>query len=293
MDGEIPCRLCGGTAAETVGSKTGSWDRRSYTLRHCPACRFSFVEDPRTDYETVYGEKYYNGRGADPAVDYVNELTSPERTIRRYEWRGILDVVQSLLPITEQTRWLDYGCGNGGLVRYCRHEIGCNIVGFEEGWIREPVRQQGIPLIDADALASESGGFDVVTMIEVIEHVPDPVATLRQVRESLRPGGLLFMTTGNARPYRGRLQQWRYVVPEVHISFFEPEALALALTKAGFRPEFPGFLPGFTDVIRFKVLKSLGRRTKSPFEAALPWGVISRMVDRKFGVTAHPIGWAA
>ena len=293
MDGDVPCRLCGRTPAELVGLKKGHWDRRPYTLRHCPSCRFSFIENPCTDYETIYCENYYDGRGADPDVDYVNELTSPDRSIRHYEWRGILEIVQSLLAITSQTRWLDYGCGNGGLVRYCRQEIGCHIVGFEEGWIRGPVRQQGIPLLDARTLARETGTFDVVTMIEVIEHVPDPVGTLEAVRACLRPGGLLFMTTGNARPHRGRLEHWRYVVPEVHVSFFEPEALALALSKAGFRPEFPGFLPGFTDVIRFKILKSLGRRSKSPLEAALPWGPISRLVDRRFGVTAHPIGWAA
>lgn len=291
MGTDIPCRLCGGTPTEAVGSKTGHWDHHPYALRHCPSCRFSFVEEPRTDYEAVYGEDYYNGRGADPAVDYVYELEAPDQTIRNYEWRGILNIVRSLVPVTNSTRWLDYGCGNGGLVRYCRQETGCQIVGFEEGWIRKPVEQAGTPLLDPDEIAAE-GDFEVVTMIEVIEHVPDPVATLRDVRRLLRPGGLLFMTTGNAKPFRGRLPQWRYVVPEVHISFFEPDALALALTKAGFRPEFRGFLPGFSDVIRFKILKSLGRRHRSPLEAGLPWPVISRLTDRKFGVTAQPIGWA-
>jgi hypothetical protein len=82
------------------------------------------------------------------------------------------------------------------------------------------------------------------------------------------------------------------VVPEVHVSFFEPATLALALTRAAFRPAFPGYVPGFTDIIRFKVLKNLRVRERSRLEGSVPWAAVSRLVDRRFGVTAHPVGWA-
>ena len=85
---------------------------------------------------------------------------------------------------------------------------------------------------------------------------------------------------------------WRYLIPEIHVSFFEPETLAYALARAGFHPEFKGFLPGFANIIRFKVLKNLHIRRPSMVEQLLPWNVLSRIVDFRCKITAHPIGWA-
>ena len=148
-------------------------------------------------------------------------------------------------------------------------------------------------MVDTAQLNALRGRFDVITAIEVLEHLVDPLAELRRIRSLLADGGVFFYTTGNAAPYRNRLNRWRYVIPEIHVSFFEPRTLELALRKCGFDAEFRGFLPGYEDVIRFKILKNLGRKRRSPLEALVPWNLLSRAVDRRFGITAHPIGWAA
>lgn len=292
MSDSDACRICGAATVD-VGSKKGTLRPTEFQLRHCPACRYSFIANPWTDYAAIYSADYYAGRGADPLVDYVFELDHPEATIRQYEWRGILRIVEALVTIGAETRWLDFGCGNGGLVRYVRAERPCHAVGFEEGWIKDEAARRGIPFVEADKLDELRGTFDVVTAIEVLEHVADPVAVLKQVRGLLKPGGLFFLTTGNARPFRDRLLSWQYVRPEIHVSFFEPETLARALTLAGFRPEYRGYLPGFTDVIKFKVLKNLGARRLALAQKLLPWGVLSRVVNRRFQVAGHPVGWAA
>ena len=165
-------------------------------------------------------------------------------------------------------------------------------MGYEEGWIRNEALKYEIPVISQATLNSSFATFDVITAIEVLEHLADPLAELKKIRSLLKPGGLFFFTTGNAAPHRKDLFDWSYMLPEVHISFFEPVTLARALKCAGFRPEFPGLLPGYEDIIHFKVLKSLGCRRRTLWEELLPWKFLSPIVNWRVQAAAHPIGWA-
>lgn len=270
---------------------SGRLGPRRFELRRCNVCRFVFISDPWLDYEAIYSEAYYRGEGADRKLNYVEEAQQPSRTVRRYEWRGIAERVGALTEISAETTWLDYGCGTGGLVSFLRGR-GIQATGFEQGWCAPRLRERGVPTIDEPTMAEHSGCFDVVTAIEVIEHTVDPVDVLRRIRSLLRPGGLLFLTTANAAPFAEHLASWRYMTPEVHISFFEPATLALALRRAGFQPEFPGFGPGWPDMIRYKVLMSLHRKWTSTLESVVPWGLLARALDSRLRLSAQPIGWA-
>jgi SAM-dependent methyltransferase len=289
---QIPCRVCG-AETEPLGSAVGRLTGRTFFVRGCPSCGLSFIANPWTDYEVIYGADYYAGRGADPLVDYLYELEHPDRTIRGYEWEGVVEVVRSLAPVTPETTWVDFGCGNGGLVRFVRERENCNAVGVEQGWIAEVLPEHGIPVIDPDQTSALHGAADVVTAIEVLEHVVDPLAVLKEIRKLLKPGGLFFYTTGNAEPYHGRILSWRYLLPEVHVSYFEPRTMAHALSLTGFRPEFEGRLPGYSQIIRFKVLKNLRLRNRSALESLVPWAPLARLIDSRLHISAHPIGWAA
>jgi 2-polyprenyl-3-methyl-5-hydroxy-6-metoxy-1,4-benzoquinol methylase len=136
-------------------------------------------------------------------------------------------------------RWLDFGYGEGGVLEVAQRRgwscYGVEITrsmldyGASKGWAvtSDP---RGDPRF-AD------GTFDVVTMIEVLEHVADPGCLLRDAARWLRPGGLLYVTTPNARGLNCRIlgQAWSVVCPPQHLVLWTPRALRVALARAGFK----------------------------------------------------------
>jgi len=284
------CAICQ-SATHDVGTVYGRHSKSYYGLARCAECGYAFVTNPCQDFANLYDDAYYDGRGADPLVDYGYELDHPDRTIRCYEWRGIGRVIRGLVGEISSLRWLDYGCGNGGLVRYLQNQHAVAALGFEEGSIARRAQGSGIPILARSDLADHDGSFDVVSAIEVLEHTSDPVAELRVMRRLLRPGGLLFLTTGNARPHAAHLSNWSYVTPEIHISFFEPRTLERALRAADFRPEYRGLGSGFDEILTFKVLKNLHVRRRSLLTDVLPRRIVGAMADRLTHLSEHPVGW--
>jgi SAM-dependent methyltransferase len=283
------CKVCRSETAD-AGTVHGTYANRDFSLRRCHHCGFAFVADPWLAYDEIYDERYYAGRGADPLVDYLGELEAPDRSIRSYEWDGIGQIIRDLAGPSARVRWIDYGCGAGGLVRRMR-AAGYEVVGYESSPVAVELSRRNVPVVEAPDLPTVRESFDVVTAIEVLEHTVDPVQELRTIRSLLRPGGLLFLTTGNAAPFAARLTRWSYVIPEIHISFFEPRTLDRALRLAEFRPEQRGLGPGFNEVLKFKVLKNLRARHRSFLTDALPSRVLA-LADRRTHLRDHPIGWA-
>jgi len=273
-----------------AGSKFGKFSGRTFQLSTCPACGFTAVTNPWLDYEQIYDDAYYEGRGADPDINYVEAARHPDAAVQSYEWRGILSHVTVLHEVGPETQWLDYGCGAGGLVRYLRGRGLYGVVGFEQGWGERRLDEEGIPHLGRAELAQRAGTFDVVTAIEVIEHAVDPLGELRVMRGLLRPGGTLFISTGNSHPYRKRITKWRYVKPEVHISFFDPQCLSLALRETGFDVEFPGFGPGWPDMYRTKALMTAGLRHKHGLDSVVPWGIAARLAEWRLRLAEMPAG---
>ena len=288
----VSCRICGEDVS-VVGTRYGKYAGRPFTLGRCEACGFACVTDPWLDYESIYDEAYYQGRGADPHVDYLAAVSSPATATQRYEWRGVLRRVRSLATLETTTPWLDYGCGVGGLVQYLRSEGLTDVLGFEQGWSERRLDDRNVPHLRSDELDDRRGSFEIVTAIEVLEHALDPVAELRRMRALMRPGGILFVTTGNAKPFRDKLPTWQYVTPEVHISFFEPDTLANALRAAGFEPRFPGFGPGWSDLYRAKTLRTLGVHRVNLLERSVPWRVVARALEAKLHLAEQPLGVAS
>jgi SAM-dependent methyltransferase len=285
----IPCKLCG-SATVLLGVKKGRvMSGRDFHLYRCLSCQFAFVSDPWTDYASIYSENYYRGLGADPYIDYIYESQHPGTTIRTYEWRGILANIRGLTNVGPATRWLDFGCGQGGLLTYCASRAEADYCGFEEGWLGAEASRLRFPVIRHSELLAQHEPFDIITAIEVFEHIESPLPVFALLRRLLKPGGLLFYTTGNPVPHWNRFLDWEYVYPEIHVSYFSPVAMDRVLTQSGFRTKAAGALSGYSDIIRYKVLKRLGVKDRHAWEAVLPWNTISRAIDAKLRITGYPV----
>lgn len=107
------------------------------------------------------------------------------------------------------SRLLDVGCG-GGILAEAMARRGAQVTGIDLGEAPLAVaRLHGIEsgvavdyrCIAAEALAAEAPGtFDVVTCLEMLEHVPDPAAVVRACAQLVKPGGHLFFSTINRNP---------------------------------------------------------------------------------------------
>ena len=144
--------------------------------------------------------------------------------------------IERLVP---KGRMLDVGCGRGILPALLR-ERGWEAHGleFSETAARHARDELGIPVFVGDFLRSPyaDGFFDTVVLWHVLEHVPDPVATIRRARQILRPGGLLIVAVPNFESLQARWtgRHWFHLDIPRHYHHFGLEVLRRLLAGNGF-----------------------------------------------------------
>jgi SAM-dependent methyltransferase len=211
-----PCPACSADAARPVGSANG------HALARCARCRTLFTASlPASPAEAIDYAGYY----------HEANLRVPEFVERRLE-----EVVGEFEPYRRSGRWLDVGCGAGALMRAATRQ-GWSAVGTEMGeGAAEAVRAGGfeVHVGELEALGLEEESFDVVSLVEVIEHVDDPGQLVRDARRLVRPGGALYVTTPHARGISARLlrNRWSAVGPPEHLQLFSLAGLRVLMERA-------------------------------------------------------------
>jgi 2-polyprenyl-6-hydroxyphenyl methylase / 3-demethylubiquinone-9 3-methyltransferase len=119
-----------------------------------------------------------------------------------------LDWIESLTPLKER-KVVDVGCG-GGLLSEGMAARGAEVTGIDLsekalGVARLHLLESGLRVdyrhISAEEMAAAMPGtFDVVTCLEMLEHVPDPASTIAACAQLVKPGGTVFFSTINRNP---------------------------------------------------------------------------------------------
>jgi 2-polyprenyl-3-methyl-5-hydroxy-6-metoxy-1,4-benzoquinol methylase len=233
---DVACDFCGTTERRVVFVKRGAAIEHAFAIVQCAGCSLVYVSPRVADHDIprLYDAAYYEGRGFDRTVSYAQQARedgmSPEND-------AALETLSELLDLAG-TRTLDIGCGTGKLVSALAAR-GASAFGLESSAAGRAIcASRGVEVIASDLFEPGLDGqrFEAITAIEVIEHVPSPTRFLQRIRELLRPGGILFLTTGNWNLVR-RETGTPYVMPEGHIYYFTPTTMRAYLAKAGFAEE--------------------------------------------------------
>ena len=163
-----------------------------------------------------------------------------EREGRVLTFQKNIRPLEAMTPERNGHRLLDVGAHVGVFVEVAR-ERGWDAWGVEPSrWAVEQGRKRGLNMIQGTLHGAEfdSASFDVVTMWDVVEHLPDPMGDIREALRILKPGGILCLHTIDVESRFARLmgKRWPWLV-EMHMYFFSPRTLSAMVERAGLHVE--------------------------------------------------------
>lgn len=223
----VGCPLCQGNSSSQLFVKRG------YTFVRCQECGLVF-SNPQVTQELV--EKTYR-----------NDLSSTELWMKvllnekEVAWRGqyyhdILSHIESRIP---KGRVLDVGCAVGHFLTLAR-EKGWTAVGLE---LSDTAATHCINTLNLEVyrktlqeISMETGRFDAVTLLGVLEHVPDPLKVMKQAWQVVRPGGLVAVVVPNMYSLLNLFLREKAATFDGrnHLIYFSKSSLESCLGKAGF-----------------------------------------------------------
>lgn len=206
------------------------------------------------------------------------------------ERRAHIAAINRYFRLTSHPRHCDVGCALGSMLQEAK-AAGWDSMGVEtsEFAARYAEEHTGCPVyagtLQEAAFPSES--FDVVTLMDVIEHVPEPSELMGEIYRVLRPGGVVFIVTPNFASFF----VWLYgrtaygVWPDSHVVYLQPSTMAKLLRQAGFTTTITGSKDFYGDNVR-RLLRRKGAQAdvgiKAAFGAQTKLGIVRQLVNRVF-----------
>jgi 2-polyprenyl-3-methyl-5-hydroxy-6-metoxy-1,4-benzoquinol methylase len=216
-------------------------------VHRCNACSFEYIAPRPTPQETAafYDiDGYYTQGGFDHSAsarshDFLSRLRN------HLAWRvdrsdDMIDVITRRLP--RGAAIVDVGSGDGSQIALLSQR-GFRMTGVERDVKSASLQGEPAQVFEgsAEALPEQlpRGGFDAVMFKQVLEHLVDPVAALRNAAQLLKPAGVMFVEVPNNESAIARQSglSWQHMDVPRHINFFTQQTLQATATAAGLAVE--------------------------------------------------------
>jgi len=202
-----------------------------FRLSQCTNCQLVFQNPPK-EVPGLYSDGYFGVEEDQAATTSFDEL-------KRWSFERMMRGIIQKPKIAAGGRVLDVGCGRGALLDvlsakgFDAHGVELGEQNWEIASRRHPNRVRYGTL---ERARFRGNFFDLVTIFDVIEHMSDPMRTLKEVRRVLKPKGFVYLLTPNIHSINSLLlgKHWYQYKPNEHLFYFSPNSLSTILKQCEF-----------------------------------------------------------
>ena len=282
MEAPRSCPVC-----ESSSGPAWCIDKNGYSIQHCADCDHLFV-DPLPSSEAL-AELYSAGAGYMPQAKELSTAPIPPKFVRR---------VDHIREHRSSGRLLDVGCSHGQFLRAAA-EQGFDPVGVElNADTAEVARSIGFEIAVGrlEEVGLSDGSFDIVHLGDLLEHAPDVVGLLLEVRRVLRADGIAVISTPNHDAFFPRATRvcsdwlglaWSHPAPPYHVHQFSRTSLDRLFGRVGL---------GRIDVryepipLGYEIRQTLfGQELRRALAERRPLGVLRHAVGGGLGAGAYAV----
>lgn len=214
----------------------------------CKTCGLeSIYPKDKYDLKTMYEASYYQGNAA---YSYIDERKNEK--YESYVWDAR---IKNIMKFKNEGRFLDIGSSFGGFLSRAR-AFGFESFGVEiSTYSARYANDRGIPTFKGSILEAKfpEKSFDIITLIEVIEHLDKPDLIFEKLSTILNDDGLLVIQTANFDGAQAKNEgpKYHYYLPG-HLYYYSLSNLKLILTKFGFKKFIPYYGVDFSLIAKLK-----------------------------------------
>ena len=229
----IDCPLCGSKEFDEVAVRCDNLH-----IVKCKSCNLAFLNPRPTSDEIwkLYEKDYYSSQTCGETS--FKGMPASAANVRNYKPYGF-DMLKGLVSLNGK-RALDIGCSYGKWV-YWMSKYGARAVGIDLAqqcveWGRQNL-ELDLRQKDLLSLDEPDESFDIITMIDLIEHVTDLDGFMENLARLVKPEGVVFVQTPNFESYYKWRQDWRFLYFSLeHILYFDTATLGKLFADYGFLP---------------------------------------------------------